>query len=578
MKVLPRSIEEIAHRLERDIQEVAAAAAALGIQSVPTHVSLATGEAWRLFSHLQDGGEALQSPRPEIDNADFPGGLPRMESGMLAIEEHPGFMAQQLAHREQKISELESELLSARADIRSLKLAVDDLERRAQQLRESLTTSSRELAAAQERHISLGEDLDKVQLAASKEACRLNRRVNRLDDINRALRLKMQRRDGDKQRLKASQERVNRLGERGRKLQQQLRVARAAARLAGANKLQLKKQVERLEATNEKLTKSLAKLERSYALLESRAEQAEATAKRSRPPRLIGKRKGLVQREAINPKRSRPAWAGKQLAGQALYSAWLNSIKSRRKVVFRRETIVLIGTDPFTARKLKGALATSQCSFKKPGSADAGVIIVGREGWLVDDIEDQIKARVGNTLRIYSQEMAQLAIEHGHDPFDTASVALLKKFAAGHPALQYLIEDGFMWPEIDTTRIAERLQNTWNERAGESPLHKMGYQVGKTRGISSKQRREVLKDAFRGKIPFAVSKDYMLQWGIPGSRRRLRRIATHIRWIAGGAHGREQQLGHDMGIALAHWSEDLNWMWLHLYEDWMRFRWPNVTV
>jgi hypothetical protein len=102
--------------------------------------------------------------------------------------------------------------------------------------------------------------------------------------------------------------------------------------------------------------------------------------------------------------------------------------------------------------------------------------------------------------------------------------------------------------------------------------------VGRTDGAPTSTRREILDSAFNEKLPHVESKDYMAEWGQPGSRRRLRRIARLIAWQVGGARGRAEKLGHDMSAATRDWLDDLEWMKRDLYEPWMRFRWPDIKV
>jgi hypothetical protein len=239
--------------------------------------------------------------------------------------------------------------------------------------------------------------------------------------------------------------------------------------------------------------------------------------------------------------------------------------------------VVVCGRRPYDHAVIKELLERHHSSVAFAGDPDSPCMVLGREDWFIDDIEQQIKARSGQQLFIYSQEMLELALWVGADPFQTADAATLKEFADGHPALQCCIEEGFLWPSIPTAKISKRL-DAMIEQVAESPLHKEGYRVGKIDGLPERDRQSILERTFHGQLKFVESIEYMQQWGQPGSRRRLRRIARLIAWQVGGARGRAEKLGHDMSAATRDWRDDLEWMQRDLYEPWMCFRWPDINV
>lgn len=85
--------------------------------------------------------------------------------------------------------------------------------------------------------------------------------------------------------------------------------------------------------------------------------------------------------------------------------------------------------------------------------SDAPVIVLGREGWDPDDLDAAVEARRGSTLKVYSQEMIVAAMAIGQDLFDICDEDELLAFGKGHPALDYLLEQGFEWPttEVELT-------------------------------------------------------------------------------------------------------------------------------
>ena len=117
-------------------------------------------------------------------------------------------------------------------------------------------------------------------------------------------------------------------------------------------------------------------------------------------------------------------------------------------------------------------------------------VVVGREGWSEEALIEQIEVRQGEPLRVYSQEMVVAAIITGRDPLDCEDMDVLNAFKDGHPALEFLVAQGFDWPTIcvvDTSSV----DGLGAESSGieESPLHLLGYHVGKSSLLSREDRR-----------------------------------------------------------------------------------------
>jgi hypothetical protein len=246
------------------------------------------------------------------------------------------------------------------------------------------------------------------------------------------------------------------------------------------------------------------------------------------------------------------------------------------------KAVAVAGDGPMPSNALESLLQSRGIELVPIGDPRAAVLVVGRDHWEVDQIEEQIKARSGKDLFVHSQEMLLTMLLLGADPFLSGrngkpDAKLMQAFADGHPALQCCIEEGFQWPRIPTATIA-RMLDPPPETAEESPLHKLGYRVGKTDGVPEKKRRDILECAFHGSLPPVKSRDYMKGWGTPKTRRRLRRMVTAIDWSIVKAIGRQRERGHDMSQAIDEWSGDLEWMHQSLYESWMHFRWPDTRV
>jgi hypothetical protein len=138
-------------------------------------------------------------------------------------------------------------------------------------------------------------------------------------------------------------------------------------------------------------------------------------------------------------------------------------------------------------------------------------------------------------------------------------------------------EEGFDWVNLDTS-AATALFDSPIEQVSESPLHTLGYRVGRSSDLSVGERRSFLKRCFSEVLPSYQKPAYVQRWGEPGTRRRLRRMSHALSWYIRGARGRQTELGHDMSAAIEDWERDLDWLRITFYEPWMRFRWPKTKV
>jgi hypothetical protein len=199
-------------------------------------------------------------------------------------------------------------------------------------------------------------------------------------------------------------------------------------------------------------------------------------------------------------------------------------------------------------------------------------IIVGRQGWTEEQIDELIEDSDLDEVWVFSQELFVAGILTTHDPF-SLPVEMLMKFAEGHPALEYLMESGFEWPEIN-------LEEDYGEPAyllgfaggvDESPLACLGYHVGMSSKLDVKMRRKLLEMAFKEQIPSVGDEDYMAEWGRPNHSKRLWRIAHHIKREAS-----KRKSINSMRYACMHWKSDSEWLKKQFYTNRMRFKWPDV--
>lgn len=86
-----------------------------------------------------------------------------------------------------------------------------------------------------------------------------------------------------------------------------------------------------------------------------------------------------------------------------------------------------------------------------------------------------------------------------------------------------------------------------------SPLAYVGYRVGKTRGLPSRERQRRLDVCFRIEIPSDLDPKYQ-GWGAPATYQRFRSIEKHLKMLADMRSGRSNQR-----FAVADWEADRTW-------------------
>lgn len=86
-----------------------------------------------------------------------------------------------------------------------------------------------------------------------------------------------------------------------------------------------------------------------------------------------------------------------------------------------------------------------------------------------------------------------------------------------------------------------------------SPLAYVGYRVGKTRGLTSRERQRRLDVCFRIEIPSDLDAKYQA-WGAPATYQRFHSIDKHLKMLADLRGGRSNQR-----FAVADWEEDRTW-------------------
>lgn len=234
-----------------------------------------------------------------------------------------------------------------------------------------------------------------------------------------------------------------------------------------------------------------------------------------------------------------------------------------------RHSYVLIGFGPFPQDNMRDFLRGRGIAC---GDGRTGNVILGREGWTAKEIDDVIDRHVGHCLRVYSQEMFLAFLATLADPF-IAHEFVLTALRAGHPGLLHVSQG---WPGWVKTYVhADRALRSGGEvdfHVDESPIHVMGYKVGKS-GATLSERRDILEKAFREELPPVGTPGYMLAWGGPSSAERLWRIAEQLAMCIRNNVNRPA-----FGQAVSDWDQDLAWLKLMFYHGHFRFSWPETFV
>lgn len=233
------------------------------------------------------------------------------------------------------------------------------------------------------------------------------------------------------------------------------------------------------------------------------------------------------------------------------------------------EVVSTMGSGPFEETEfdqfLEGA-GIEACAVDE----DTDILVIGEEDWDPEVLQDMLRARSGETLRAYSQEMFLSLLFSGVDPLDEEEELLLS-FGEDHPALEFLSSAGFHWP---TTTVVggggSELQAEWPAKGY---LKYLGYAVGQ-RGLTTPERQAILKEAYSTNVPNDFPRPYREAWGRPSSSVRLQKMAESIAAFCRNARRRP----HAMQLAISQWETDLDWLKRTYYDGRYRFVWPSTTV
>ncbi len=127
----------------------------------------------------------------------------------------------------------------------------------------------------------------------------------------------------------------------------------------------------------------------------------------------------------------------------------------------------------------------------------------------------------------------------------------------------------FHWPSSAVLPSSQALSGDqfWYS---EGLLSFMGYRVGNN-GVPASHRRDILDYIYHEEIPQVNSAEYMREWGVPKSRRRLQKAAESI---AAFTRNARRNTFADMSAAIAEWEADLLYLKRTYYDGHYDFHWP----
>ncbi|MCK0173884.1 hypothetical protein [Mycolicibacterium sp. F2034L] len=222
------------------------------------------------------------------------------------------------------------------------------------------------------------------------------------------------------------------------------------------------------------------------------------------------------------------------------------------------------GSGPYDENDFDEFLVECGVEVRTVSGDEAPIAIFGREMWEEDDI-DELWARAGGNIRVYSQEMVVASIAIGGDVIDLSN-GEINDFIDGHPALEpYYYEaepDEVIFPGLPPSPVPMPQRKLLvNLDTGAWPtsgvLGEMGYRVGRSGLVDGARKRilaEVLSVELVATSPAAEA--YVDEWGPPNSPKRLQKMVNSIAAFARNARRRDA----DFSEAIADWENDLEWL------------------
>jgi hypothetical protein len=191
-----------------------------------------------------------------------------------------------------------------------------------------------------------------------------------------------------------------------------------------ASRVELLAQLESVQATLDQEKQALVKLQRERDYLLTRLELIRTNGKKERDLQ-------RVEYRALND-------AFKRFRDET----------ETNQIVLKREDEASAAAFKELKFEANAFLRNCKVMVCSPGN-DVGVMVVGEQGWKEEDLENQVRAREGKTLRVYSHFMFLHGMAMGADPFDVWTEKELLAVGQNHPALSFLSKLGFDWPSCE---------------------------------------------------------------------------------------------------------------------------------
>jgi hypothetical protein len=130
----------------------------------------------------------------------------------------------------------------------------------------------------------------------------------------------------------------------------------------------------------------------------------------------------------------------------------------------------------------------------------------------------------------------------------------------------------FRWPSTLVSELTGTAQvdGGWPS-AG--MLDAFGYHVGKTKGLGSAARRQILRFLFEERLPLVFDTTYTEAWGQPTTARRLQKLAETLSALVRNA---KRNSSRDYTKAISEWEDDLSFLWSTYYVGHFHFGWPTA--
>ena len=231
-------------------------------------------------------------------------------------------------------------------------------------------------------------------------------------------------------------------------------------------------------------------------------------------------------------------------------------------------TIGTIGDGPWELEEVDNLLLGMRFDVSEIPQDDIQILVIGRNNYSKEIIEEHIKSYATSQLIILSQELLLLGILTNKNPLSFFDNESLSEYSLNHPGIQYALSVGFEWPRTSVS-IGEIYE--WEsdaEFSEKSPLREMGYSA-KMGGPSESERREILEDfLFITKPPLVDTPEEIKRWGRAGTNQRLYSMAKFIGWLI-------RFKGASSELAAVKWQSDLDWLKSNFYKSTMKFGWPE---